>query len=251
MKGKHISRLFFMIVLMTLLIQNSFAQPAGKDAVYLRNGSIIRGKILGTIPGKSTRIETVGSNVLVLAETDIERIVMDEPVPPQERGELKQSGYMALADIGFLGGSGNNLSMMLTNLWQFKNRISTGAGFGIEKFDYQVIPVYADVRYNFLKGRITPFVFMQGGYSFPLGSANEQNNYQETELKGGGMLNPGVGLRINFNNRNAFVFSLGWRYQELHSTWKYTYWYYSQDDQSYNGINFYRRISIRVGFIFN
>jgi len=236
---------------MTAFVQNSIAQPNSQDAVYLRNGSIIRGKILGTVPGKSTTIETVGRNVLVLAECDIERVVLDEPIPGKERSDVKPFGYLALADIGFMGGDNNNLSMMLTNAWQFKNRISVGAGFGIEKFGYQVIPVYADIRYNLLKGRITPFIFMQGGYSFPLGSSQEQNNYQETELKGGGMLNPGLGLRLNFNNRNALVFSLGWRYQELHTKWKYTYWYYVQDDQSYEGINFYRRISVRIGFIFN
>jgi hypothetical protein len=227
------------------------AQSKNQDAVYLKNGSIIRGKILETLVGKSVRIETIGRNVLVLSEGDIERVAMDEPVPSSENNNADHSGYQALADIGFLGGSDNNLSLLLTNSWQFKNRLSVGAGFGVEKFSYQVLPVYADVRYTILKGSLSPFVYMQGGYAFPLGSSAEGNSYQETDLKGGGMLNPGIGLRYNFSNRNAFVFSIGWRYQELRKTWKYTYWYYSADDQSYEGIDFYRRIAIRIGFIFN
>jgi hypothetical protein len=251
MKGKQIVWLCFTLFLLSGLVQNSNAQPNRQDAVYLHNGSIIRGKVLENVIGKYTRIETVGRNVLVLAESDIERVVMDEPIPPKERTDVKPYGFLALADIGFMGGDDNNLSLMLTNSWQFKNRISLGAGFGIEKFDYQVMPVYADVRYNFMKGRITPYVYLQGGYSFLLGKSQDQNTYQETDYTGGAMINPGIGMRMNFNNRNALVFSLGWRYQELRTKWKYNYWYYYQDDQSYERTDFYRRIAIRIGFIFN
>jgi len=233
------------------LAKPALAQSKKEDAVYLKNGSIIRGKILETIVGKTIRIETVGRNVLVLPESDIEHVVLDEPMPVLESNEANHSGYNALADVGFLGGNDNNLSLMLTNSWQFKNRISVGAGFGIEKFGYQVMPVYADVRYNFLKGNISPFIYMQGGYAFPLGSSKEEENYKETNLEGGGLLNPGIGLQFNFSKRNALIVSLGWRYQELHKKWEYTYWYYSADDQSYEGIDFYRRIAIRIGFIFN
>jgi hypothetical protein len=240
---------FCMVVIILTLGQYANAQPNRQDAVYLRNGSIIRGKILENVTGENTRIETIGRNVLVIPEGDIERIVMDEPIPVKERTDVKPYGYLALADIGFLGGEDNSISLLLTNCWKFKNRISIGAGFGIEKFEYQVMPLYADIRYNFLKGRITPLIFVQGGYSFPLGNNSDQNTYQETNYTGGAMFNPGIGLRLNFNNRNALVFSLGWRYQELCTKWKYNYWY--QDEQSYERTDFYRRIAIRAGFIFN
>jgi hypothetical protein len=252
MKRFRLISSFYLAFIFFIAWHDAIAQFITHDAVYLHSGSIIRGKVLNSVVGKYVRIETVGRNVLVLAESDIERVVFDEPVPPDENNESMSSGFLAIADIGFLGGNDNNISLMLTNAWQFKNRLSTGAGFGMEKFDYQVLPVYADVRYNFLKSRITPFVNLQGGYSFPLGKSKEQNIYQQTDLKGGAMINPGVGLLVNLNTRNALVFCIGWRYQELRTKWHYDYNnYYPPENQSYLRTDFYRRIALRIGFIFN
>lgn len=244
----HLISALFLLFIITAAGQFALAQTNRQDAVYLRNGSIIRGKVLENVVGKYTRIETVGRNVLVIPESDVERLVLDEPVPQKERTDRKPYGYTALADLGFMGGDQNTVSLMLINGYQFKNRLSIGAGFGIEKFKEQVIPVFADVRYHFLKGSITPFVYMQAGYSYPLGSSAEGNM---TEVKGGAMLNPGLGLRMNFTSRNALIFSLGWRYQEIRSHYSYYYYGGPAYDNSYNRTDFYRRIAVRVGFVFN
>jgi hypothetical protein len=226
------------------------AQTDRQDAVYLRNGSIIRGKVLENVVGKYTRIETVGRNVLVIPEGDVEHLVLDELIPPKDRTDPKPYGYVALADIGFMGGKQNTMSLALINGYQFRNRLSVGAGFGVEKFDEQVIPVFADLRYNFLKGGITPFIYLQGGYSFPLGKSLEGNT---TEIKGGSLINPGIGLRMNFTTHNALIFGIGWRYQEIRSHYNYYYYGgpYSLIDNGYDRTDFYRRIAVRIGFVFN
>ena len=239
----------FLLFLLCIAGQTAKAQTNRQDAVYLRNGSIIRGKVLENVVGKYTRIETVGRNVLVIPETDIERLALDEPVPQKERTDPKPFGYTALADLGFMGGDENTMSLMLINGYQFKNRISVGAGFGIEKFKEQVIPVFADVRYNFLKGEITPFVYLQAGYSYPLGKSAAGNT---TDIKGGALINPGIGLRLNFTTHNALIFSLGWRYQEIRSHYtNFYYWGGPVYDNGYDRTDFYRRIAVRVGFVFN
>lgn len=239
-----------LLLLFILVGQIAMAQATRQDAVYLRNGSIIRGKVLENVVGKYTRIETVGRNILVLEEADVERVVMDEPIPPKERTERKPYGYSALADLGFMGGDENTMSLMLINGYQFKNRIFVGGGFGIEKFKEQVLPVFADVRYNFLKGSISPFVYLQAGYSYPLGKSAEGNT---TEVKGGALINPGIGLRMNFTTHNALIFSLGWRYQEIRSHWNYNYYWGDPQyyENGYDRTDFYRRIAFRVGFVFN
>ena len=237
-----------LVLLFLVAWQAAQAQADRQDAVYLRNGSIIRGRVLDNVVGKYTRIETVGRNVLVIPEADIERLVMDEPVPQKERKDPKPYGYSAFADLGFMGGDQNTLSLMMINGYQFKNRLAAGCGFGIEKFKEQVIPVFADVRYNFLSGGISPFVYLQAGYSFPLGTTGEGST---VEIKGGAMINPGVGLRLNFAAHNALIFSLGWRYQEIRSHYTYYYWGGPLADNGYDRIDFYRRIAVRVGFVFN
>lgn len=239
-----------LVILFIAAGQVAMCQSDSQDAVYLRNGSIIRGKLLENVVGKYVRMETVGRNVLVIPEGDVERLVPDEPVPVKERTDPKPYGYSALADLGFMGGKQNTMSLMLINGYQFKNHLSAGAGFGIEKFDEQVIPVFGDVRYNFLKGNITPFVYLQAGYSWPLGKSTKGDL---TEVKGGALINPGIGLRMNFTTHNALIFSLGWRYQEIRSHYEYYYYGgpYPLNDNGYDRTDFYHRIAVRVGFVFN
>ena len=238
-----------LVFLFIVAVQIVMAQTNRQDAVYLRNGSIIRGKVLENVVGKYTRIETVGRNVLVIQEGDVERVVMDEPIPQKARTDPKPYGYSALADLGLMGGVKNTMSLMLINGYQFKNRLGVGGGFGVEKFDQQVIPVFADVRYNFLKGGITPFIYLQAGYSYPLGKSPTGNT---NEVKGCALINPGVGLRLNFTTHNALIFSLGWRYQEMRSHYTYYYYYGGPTyDNGYDRTDFYRRIAVRVGFVFN
>ena len=248
----HLSFSFCLVFLLIMTGKFTLAQNNRQDAVYLRNGSILRGKVLENVVGKYTRIEIVGRNVLVIPEADVKRLVLDEPVPAKERTDPKQYGYSALAEVGFMGGAQNTMSLTLVNGYQFRNRLFTGAGFGIEKFNEQVMPVFADVRYNFLKGGITPFVYLQAGYSWPLGNQIQQGN--ATEIKGGALINPGLGLRMNFTTHNALIFSFGWRYQEIRSH-NNGYYYYGGPmpayDNSYDRTDIYRRIVIRVGFVFN
>lgn len=106
----------------------ALAQGDRQDAVYLKNGSIISGKVLGNVAGKHTRIETVVQNVLVFAVDDIERLAMDERIPLKEPADPKEYEYRALADIGFMGGTQNTMSLKLINGYQFRNRLSVGAG---------------------------------------------------------------------------------------------------------------------------
>lgn len=51
--------------------------PAKQDVVYLKNGSIIKGNLLETIPGVSIKIELLGGSVMVYKMEDVEKIVKE------------------------------------------------------------------------------------------------------------------------------------------------------------------------------
>lgn len=99
----------------------------------------------------------------------------------------------------------------------------------------------------FVAGQTAMAQTSRAGYSYPLGKSAEGN----PEVKGGAMINPGMGLRLNFTTQNALIFSLGWRYQEIRSHYTYYYWGGPIYDNGYDRTDFYRRIAIRLGFVFN
>lgn len=113
----HLSFSFCLLFLLVMAVKFTQAQTSRQDAVYLRNGSIIRGKVLENVVGKYTRIEIVGPNALVIPESEVERLVLDEPVPAKECSDPKQYDYTALADVGFMGGEKNTMSLTLALSW--------------------------------------------------------------------------------------------------------------------------------------
>jgi hypothetical protein len=66
------------------------------------------------------------------------------------------------------------------------------------------IPIFADLRANFLKTRITPFLSAGIGYSL---STDE-------DIKGGLLVNPAFGVKFFVSSKAALNFSIGYRLQE-------------------------------------
>ena len=49
-----------------------------QDVLYLKNGSIIRGKIIEMLPDKTVKIRTADGSLFVYQMTEVEKIVMEE-----------------------------------------------------------------------------------------------------------------------------------------------------------------------------
>lgn len=76
-KSPYCRFVFFILLIMNGLV----AQSNKSDAVYLTNGSILRGKIIENVVGKYVKIEMVGSSILVIAEQDVDHIMLREAIP--------------------------------------------------------------------------------------------------------------------------------------------------------------------------
>ncbi len=219
------------------------------DAVYLHNGSILRGKVIETVEDRNTKIELIGHTVLVIPQTEIEKVVLDEPVS-QKASVVKPAGVEVQPTVNFFGGSKNSAGFTVVTGYRFPFRLSAGAGMGVEWFTYQVMPVYADFTYCPIKGNFTPLVYARAGYSFPLGKPAD-DQYSDTDYKGGAMFGAGIGLRRYFANHNAFIFSIGYRFQQLKTVTSYSYWYGSQDGNWIERIDRFKRIGVSIGFLFD
>jgi hypothetical protein len=235
------------ILIFVLILVSASLRAQEQDVVYLKNGSILYGKLLEVIPGDKVRLEIIGNNQLVFTFNEIEKISKAEPTSKKNSeafNNIRLSG-----NIHFFGGSNNSAGFSITPHYHFPCRISTGIGTGLEIFDYQVMPVFADISYQVFKGNFSPYLYARSGYTFPLSKA-QSDYYSHPEYKGGILAGAGIGLRKEFRNKNALLFSVGYRYQKLRTITTYDYWYDGQT-QTDERIDHLNRINISLGLQFN
>jgi hypothetical protein len=73
-------RIFTLAVVIVLSVTMMVAQTAYRDVVYLKNGGIVKGTIIETVPEKSIKIETSDGNVFVYNMSDIEKITKEKDI---------------------------------------------------------------------------------------------------------------------------------------------------------------------------
>jgi hypothetical protein len=164
-----------------------------------------------------------------------------------------------VSTIGILSGSSSNrqpapFSFQTLMLFPFDEQLAFGFGLGVDFLEETYMPAVFDFRYYSRKGRFSPFVFAQAGYSFPTEKAANQNvindNYQlwpnyypqveEVKPKGGVLINPGFGVRHMFHPDFGMEISFSYRYQMLNYEYKAS----SRIEANYN------RLNIRIGILF-
>lgn len=173
-----------------LLIASMAFSQNYQDVVYLKNGSIIKGIILEQIPDKSIKIKS-GENLFVYQMDEIEKITKEEVESKSKKSlltgksELK-AGYQLNLELGVsIGNWTSNTSMIargnVVNGYRFNPYISTGLGIGLRAYEFfqlingnsnssttTLLPVFADVRINFLDRKVSPYSATGLGYSYDL-----------------------------------------------------------------------------------
>lgn len=137
-----------------------------------------------------------------------EKIVADslaeanKPIPP------KESGFISVTEIGGGFGLGDVSVDYSKSLFSFNTmagyRINkhflTGIGAGVHVYNGgTLVPLYLNVRYSFNGGKVTPFLFTDGGV----------NVYFKDIMSSGLFLNPGIGLEKKLSNKVSLHLSTG------------------------------------------
>jgi|GEM_PF-1002774 len=240
--------LFLVLPILSLAQQNDF------DALYLNNGSVLRGKVLESLPGKGVKIEFVGNNVLFIPEDEIEKIVMREGIVEVKTQPDQASRIEIFPQISLFGGADQSAGITTTVAYEFPFRLSIGIGTGVEWFNGAMLPIFANVNYKILPGTLSPFVYGQAGYAFSI--ENSQNDYyyygQNQENHGGFLGGIGAGIRKDFSPKTAITFSIGYRYQQTTITSEYSPYYEGDPSQiiKTERTEKFNRIALSVGIIF-
>lgn len=87
-------------------------------------------------------------------------------------------------------------------------QVFAGGGVGLDAYKSEVfVPVFADVRYFFLREALSPYAMLEGGYSLAVDTS--------PGLDGGPMVTPGVGIRFFLSRTTAVNLGLIYRYQSM------------------------------------
>ena len=193
-----------------------------RKAIYLKDGSIIKGVIIEQVPGKSLKIQRADGSILVYDMSEVEKVEKIEkggaqPVSRSLSGGWKakpaqpaQYGYRGFFDVGYTCGTSSwvgtdRLEFNTTHGVQFSPYFFFGIGMGVHRFydsGFTEIPVFWDFRADIVNYKISPFVDFKVGYTV----YDRQGLY----------LAPTVGCRFGVAGRVGLNIGIGYTVQKCH-----------------------------------
>jgi hypothetical protein len=253
-----------LLLIVVLFGFSVFSQPQ-KGYVYLKNGTILKGKYQYTEDLSKLQIESAG-NLWIFQANEIERVTTNKAKLTNEFNEPGLNSLFALrTEIGVLvGNSGNSqtapFSFSSALNYSILPKLSAGLGIGIEFLKETYLPAFVNIEYKLRNSWSTPYVFLKTGYEIPVEDSQQiyydvqpyyydsfmpwpypNNINQELDPKGGFIINPGIGYHRMFSSGFGMSFAFGYQFHRLSYTGENDY----QLDIDYN------RLTIKLGVIFN
>jgi hypothetical protein len=245
----NIIRLISAALLLIITIPLS-AQKHEKQEIVLNDGTCLVGTIVADSSGYLS-VKIRKPQVITLNKS---QIYSTGNVRAEVTGTDDKKGYSIRLSASMLAGRNSNGSLgsmgfHLSNGYQFRNGFSAGFGTGIDKLDILLMPVYTDLRFQPLKTRVSPFIWVKSGYSIPMSDRGIEDLYYfdyYREPKGGIMFSAGTGIALYSWRSNAVSIGMGYRYQKIRLRQK-NIW----NEESINElVTYFNRIEVQFGFIF-
>lgn len=137
-----------------------------------------------------------------------------------------------------------SLNMQHTIGWQFNERLIAGLGFGIEHYEFIMVPTFLDLRFNMDKSKNPLFIINKTGYSHPW-----PNNMESSKNIGGYYSFTGFGYRSKFTDALSIEFCAGYKHQQAQRKDNYEDWWTGQKGSNLYKY-YYHRIEMRIGLFF-
>ena len=215
MKSLFVTGLLSFISVFSLLAQDY------QEVICLKNGSVIRGTVIEQQPNVLLKVKTADGSIFIYPMNEVEKITKEEAINRESeksnRIRTDVKGYRGSVEVGTIvnfKASGipidkGAFSITTSHGYQFNPHLFLGAGIGL---DYHAaggrlfMPLFADVRANFLNRDITPFWGVKIGYA--VGS-------KASEVVNPGIyFNPTFGVRFILNRQSAMNIAFGYNLQQ-------------------------------------
>lgn len=252
------------LLLFALFLVLPVLSQTEKGYVYLKNGTIIKGRYVYSEDHQKISIQSAG-NLWIFDVSEIDS-VSDHKSRAMKEFTFQQnpSKVFFRVEAGVLAGNSDNsqnapFSITGSVNYQLNPHFSAGLGLGAEFLKESYMPVFANFEYKLRKSLTTPYVFLKAGYEVPLEGSNEiyydvyplwmsyapwpyDYGTNGFDCKGGFLINPGVGYQQMFSRNFGMNFAVGYQFHRLN---------YSGDDGDYELDIDYNRLTIKLGIIFN
>jgi hypothetical protein len=236
-----------MVLIMLTIIALPLSAQKTKDALYLKNGSIIYGKLL-EISDNKYRIQTSDGSIFNYTADEVDRFLKESP---RFEGR-KTSGAGFALEAGFLIGSQNSeldapfsFNLLVNYTAGIKNII--GMGTGVEFLGSTFSPLFLEYKRLFNERKSTPFIFFRGGALIHTGGDDEEDPYNPyyypKDYKGGASLAIGTGISWAREDMETYL-SFAYRYAQT------SYKQEEYNDVTYTYKNNYNRLEVKFGFKF-
>ncbi|MCU0461628.1 MAG: hypothetical protein MUF36_06395 [Bacteroidales bacterium] len=228
-------------LIFNLLTLNSQQLP---DTLYLKNSSVVWGKILEKTQTHYS-VRTTDGLIFTFPVNEVDRFVFGHKIK-KDLENWRPEGIGFTIQSGTLFGSGN-VSFILFSftpmLTYTINRIhSISAGIGYERYENKMMPLFAEYKVNFSKKRQSPFCYVKGGALFNL-EADEGSDYSGVDNKTGSTFGTGLGISWPYGRFDSYI-QLGYRYSHIK-----TVHIFRVDDIYIDKLNL-NRLDITCGFKF-
>lgn len=221
------------VVVICLTTVSTWAQDTKEDVVYLENGSVIRGQVMEYDPNGNIKIEIYGGSILVYKSSEVLKIEKETIQVAREVKEKKRSnhkvpntGLYGTVAVGTLGGLGDwgeptpGISLKGVAGWYFHRLLGVGGGVGMMNLGGPTfVPVFANIRGNFMKSTASLFYDINIGYGIGVVNPISSGFWRMESATGGLYLRPSIGVRFPSTKQTHVFLDFGYVIQFSSSTY--------------------------------
>lgn len=222
-----------------------------KDALYLKNGSIILGKLL-EISNDQCKMQSSDGSFFIYPMSEVEKLVKESPSFTGRKTE----GLGMATEVGFLAGSQEEgytapFSFNLICNYTVATKNIFGIGSGVEFVGVPYMPLFAEYKYLIKDKRATPFFFGRAGWLFHASENNENvdpfSSYNKHDFKGGFSYGIGTGIAWARDDIETYI---SFAYRHFSTSYHQSSYAYNGNYYDYKYEDSYNRLELKFGFRF-
>ncbi len=203
-----IMKRFLILVCVTLLcgVVSAQAQSQTSEIVYLKDGSVLKGKVVEMLPDQ-IKVQTSDGSLFVYPMNEVERVEKEKRnsyrLKTSSANQYDLLGWRGVVELGYIMGDFSAPEFSFSIGYQFNPYLFLGAGTGVQYLtdaSRAAIPIFADLRGSFFLGTISPFMSLKMGYEALI---------NVPAAKGGFYCSPTWGVKIMTTTRQAVNIGIG------------------------------------------
>lgn len=211
-------KILFVCMFMLGCMVVAHAQSGQTETVYLKNGSIIKGKVIEMVPGKEIKVQTSDGSLFVYRVDEVDKVVKSgkenrtdnsggneiaRPFKfPVDVSAYDLQGFRGMVEFAYITGGFDAPELTLSLGYQFNPYFFLGVGAGaqyLSNIEKAGIPIYLDMRGTLFLGKVSPYFALKMGYE----------KLTDWYVNGGFYCSPVVGVKLMTSRRQAVTLGIG------------------------------------------